>query len=153
MPQASSFSRRAAAAAGALLAALLLSGGVAAEAPSADDVNRTMMDYSFMRAGAVFFRAVDDQVLLDGAVTGMRATIKSRGGDPAKVPSIKAVGSKSADVSLLNDELRTVDQRFAPTIGEKDITYGAIAGILASLHDHWTVFMTPEEYRSLNQTL
>ncbi len=153
MPYVSSFSRRAAAAAGALLGAFLLSGGMAVAATSADDVNRTMMDYSFLRAGAVFFRAVDDQVLLDGAVTGMRATVKLKGGDPAKVPSLKAVGSKSADVSLLNDELRTVDQRFASAINERDITYGAISGILASLHDHWTVFMTPEEYRSLNQTL
>ena len=147
-----SIQRLAAAAAGALALALLGSGSAFAAQP-AEDLNRSMMDYSFLRAGTEFFKAVDDQVLLDGAVDGMRNAVKSKGGDPAKVPSLHGGGSKSADLSLLNQELLTVDRNYGKSVGEKEIAYGAIAGMLKSLGDRWTVFMTPDEYRSLNQNL
>jgi carboxyl-terminal processing protease len=139
------------AAAGALL---LGSGAVSLAAqPTADDLNRSMLDYSFLRAGAEFYKQVDDQVLLDGAVAGMRAVIKSKGGDPSKVPTLHNAGSKSADLSLLNQELVTVDRDFGKDVGEREIAYSAIAGIMRALNDRWTVFMTPDEYKSLNQNL
>jgi carboxyl-terminal processing protease len=138
------------AAAGALF---LGSGAASLAAQSADDLNRSMLDYSFLRAGAEFYKQVDDQVLLDGAVAGMRSAIKSKGGDPSKVPTLHGGGSKSADLSLLNQELQTVDRDFGKDVGEREIAYSAISGIMHSLNDRWTVFMTPDEYKSLNQNL
>jgi carboxyl-terminal processing protease len=142
-------------AAAAAAGALFLGSGAASLAaqPTADDLNRSMLDYSFLRAGAEFFKQVDDQVLLDGAVAGMRAVIKSKGGDPSKVPTLHNAGSKSADLSLLNQELVTVDRDFSKDVSEREIAYSAIAGIMRSLNDRWTVFMTPDEYKSLNQNL
>jgi carboxyl-terminal processing protease len=140
----------AAAAAGALF---LGSGAASLAAQSSDDLNRSMLDYSFLRAGAEFYKLVDDQVLLDGAVAGMRSVVKSKGGDPSKVPALHGAGSKSADLSLLNQELLTVDRDFGRDVGEREIAYSAIAGIMKSLNDRWTVFMTPDEYKSLNQNL
>jgi carboxyl-terminal processing protease len=142
-------------AAAAAAGALLLGSGAASLAaqPTADDLNRSMLDYSFLRAGAEFYKQVDDQVLLDGAVAGMRAVIKSKGGDPSKVPTLHNAGSKSADLSLLNQELVTVDRDFGKDVSEREIAYSAIAGIMRALNDRWTVFMTPDEYKSLNQNL
>lgn len=117
------------------------------------DLDRSMLDYSFLRAGSEFYKQVDDQTLLDGAVTGMKKIIQSKGGDASHVTSLKAVGSKSADLSLLNQELQAADIAYGKSVGERQIAYGAIAGIMDSLHDHWTVFMTPDEYKSLNQNL
>jgi carboxyl-terminal processing protease len=140
--------------AGALAGALLLGMGTRAvqAAPSGDDLNRSMLDYSFLRAGAEFYKSVDDQTLLDGAVAGIKKTVKSKGGDPNKLPALHTLGSKSADISQLNQELTTADRDFS-NVSEREIAYGAISGILDSLHDHWTVFMTPDEYKSLNQNL
>ncbi|MBV8081495.1 MAG: S41 family peptidase [Candidatus Eremiobacteraeota bacterium] len=117
------------------------------------DLDRSMLDYSFLRAGSEFYKQVDDQTLLDGAVAGIKKTIQSKGGDATHVQPLKAMGSKSADLSLLNQELQAADIAYGKTVGERQIAYGAIAGILDSLHDHWTVFMTPDEYKSLNQNL
>jgi carboxyl-terminal processing protease len=141
--------------AGALAGALLLGMGARAvqAAPSGDDLDRSMLDYSFLRAGAEFFKTVDDQTLLDGAVAGIKKTVKNKGGDPTKLPSLHSLGSKSADLSQLNQELTTADRDFGKSVGQREIAYGAISGILDSLHDHWTVFMTPDEYKSLNQNL
>ena len=140
-------------AAAAAAAAICLSGAATLAAQSNDDLNRSMLDYSFLRAGAEFFKQVDDQVLLDGAVAGMRSAVKSKGGDPTKVPTLHGAGSKSADLSLLNQELVAVDRDFGKDIGEREIAYSAISGMLRSLNDRWTVFMTPDEYKSLNQNL
>lgn len=141
--------------AGALVAAMLLGAGarMASAANGPDDLNRSMLDYSFLRAGAEFFKSVDDQVLLDGAVAGIKKTVKSKGGDATKLPALHSLGSKSADLSQLNAELLAADRDFGKNIGERELAYGAISGILDSLHDHWTVFMTPDEYKSLNQNL
>lgn len=141
---------------GAAALALTLSvgaGAALAAPPSSDDLNRSMIDYSFLRAGAEFFKQVNDQVLLDGAVTGMKNAVKSKGGDPSKIPTLHDAGSKTADISLLNQELTTVSHDFSKTLPEKDLAYAAIGGMLQSLHDRWTVFMTPDEYKSLNQNL
>jgi carboxyl-terminal processing protease len=140
-------------AAAAAAGALLLGSGASLAAQSSDDMNRFILDYSFLHAGAEFFKQVDDQVLLDGAVAGMRSVIKSKGGDPSKVPALHGGGSKNADLSLLNQELQTVDRDFGKNVGEREIAYSAISGIMQSLNDRWTVFMTPDEYKSLNQNL
>src|SRR5215469_1839281 len=145
---------------GAALAATLLVGArpitsLAATSPTTSnaDLDRSMLDYSFLRAGSEFYKSVDDQTLLDGAVSGIKKVVQSKGVDANKVPSLHSAGSKSADISLLNQELQTVDRDYAKTVGERLLAYGAIAGMLDSLHDHWTVFMTPDEYKSLNQNL
>ena len=141
-----------------LLAAVVLTAALLVRVPalaadSTSDLDRSMLDYSFTRAGSEFYRAVDDQVLLDGAVSGMRDVVRSKGGDPSKIPSLHGAGSRSADISLLNQELATVERDYAKSVGERVIAYAAISGMLKSLNDRWTVFMTPEEYKALNQDL
>jgi carboxyl-terminal processing protease len=137
----------------AALAATLLARVPALAADSSTDLDRSMLDYSFLRAGAEFYRAVDDQTLLDGAVSGIKDVVRSKGGDPAKVPALHGLGTRSADISLLNQELVNVDRDYGKTVGDRMIAYGAIAGMLKSLNDRWTVFMTPDEYKALNQDL
>lgn len=135
------------------LASTLFASAAALAADSPSDLDRSMLDYSFQRAGSEFYRSVDDQTLLDGAVSGIRDAVRSKGGDPAKVPTLRGLGSRSADISLLNQELATVDRDYGKIVGERILAYGAIAGMLKSLNDRWTVFMTPDEYKALNQDL
>jgi len=137
----------------AALAATLFSRAPAFAADAPSDLDRSMLDYSFQRAGSEFYHAVDDQVLLDGAVSGMKDAVRSKGGDPSKIPTLHGSTSRSANISMLNAELAAVDRDYGKLAGERTIAYGAISGILKSLNDRWTVFMTPEEYKALNQDL
>jgi carboxyl-terminal processing protease len=125
----------------------------AASASASDDVGRSMLDYSFERASAEFYKKTTDQVLLDGAVSGMRTIVKGHGGDPNKIPSLHSAGSDSADIAALNHELVMVEHDYGQSVGGRNIAYAAIDGMMQSLHDRWTVFMTPREYRSLNEGL
>ncbi len=118
-----------------------------------DDVDRSMVDYSFERAATDFYKSTNDQALLDGAVSGLRDAVKSHGGNPSKVPTVHGSGSSSGDLSQLNHELTVVDHEFGQSVGDRNLAYAAIDGMMQSLHDRWTVFMDPKEYRSLNEGL
>ncbi len=132
---------------------LSLSFSSLASASASDDVGRSMLDYSFERASVEFYKKTNDQALLDGAVSGMRAIVKTHGGDPNKLPLLHDTGNDSADVAALNHELLVADRDFGQAVGERNMAYAAIDGMMQSLHDRWTVFMTPKEYRSLNEGL
>ncbi|HXM19273.1 MAG TPA: S41 family peptidase [Candidatus Tumulicola sp.] len=139
---------------GTLFAAILAGVSLlAAPARAADDVNKSMLDYSFLRATIDFYKQVDYQALLDGAVSGFKTAVKNKGGDPTHVPVVRHLGSDSADIAALNEELKVVNREYGRTVGERELAYGAISGMMQSLRDRWTVFMTPQEYRSLNENL
>ncbi|MBC5825899.1 MAG: S41 family peptidase [Candidatus Eremiobacteraeota bacterium] len=142
----------------ALCLAATLSGlGPTALVPSAalgaPDVNRSMVDYSFARASLEFYKQTGDQVLLDGAVAGLRAAVRQHGGDPEKIPALHQAPSADLDLASLNRDLALANKQFGATVGEKELTYAAIKGVMESLHDRWTVFLDPKEYKSLNEGL
>lgn len=122
-------------------------------ATAADDMGRSMLDYSYSRAAIEFYKRTSDETLLQGVVTGLRAEVKLHGGDPNKIPNLHDSGNETANVAALNRELQSADQTYGAQIGERLLAYAAIAGMLDSLHDRWTTFMTPKEYRSLNEGL
>lgn len=120
---------------------------------SSDEVGRSMLDYSFEQAITEFYKQTDDQTLLSGAVTGLREYVKSHGGDPNKIPTLRGSGSDDSDITALNGSLALADQKFGATLGDRNLAYAAIAGMMDSLHDRWTVFMSPKDFRSLNEGL
>ncbi len=120
---------------------------------SSDEVGRSMLDYSFEQAISEFYKSTTDQTLLSGAITGLRDYIKSHGGDPNKIPAVHGSGSDESDIAVLNNTLTLADQKFGSTLGDRNLAYAAIAGMMDSLHDRWTVFMSPKDFRSLNEGL
>lgn len=137
----------------AFAAALLLATVGSVFTASADDVDRSMLDFAFARAQTQFYKPTSDQTLLDGAVSGMRLAVAAKHGDPSKLPALKSRNNQAADTVALNGELALASVRFDKTVGEKELSYAAIKGMMESLHDRWTVFMDPKEYRGLNEGL
>lgn len=134
----------------AIVAALVLT--PIAPARAAGDVNQSMLDFSFQRAVDEFYLHVGDQAILDGAVNGMRQIIKARGANPNVVHVVRSTGTESGDVVALN-RLLAAATKAAKAVPERDIAYGAIIGMMNSLHDRWTTFLTPKQFRSLNEGL
>jgi carboxyl-terminal processing protease len=120
---------------------------------ASDEVGRSMLDYSFEQALSQFYKATKDQTLLAGAVDGLRTYVKSHGGDPNKVPVVRSTGSDQSDIAALNHVLASADKTYGAKMGDRNLAYAAITGMLDSLHDRWTVFMTPKDFRSLNEGL
>src|SRR5579863_296295 len=93
-------------------AALILAAALALQPcfvarPAAAEVSldRAMLTYSFARATTEFYRDTADQVLMDGAISGMRIAIKEYGGNPALLPDVRSKNNPDADGSSLGREL------------------------------------------------
>jgi carboxyl-terminal processing protease len=150
--------RAAATALGVALALQMLAtaapAAAAASSAHADaTLDRAMLSYSFSRASNEFYKETGGQVLLDGAVGGMRLAIKEHGGNPALLPSLRDAGSSDADTSELGHELDLATKTFSKKVGERELAYAAIKGMLESLRDRWTVFLDPSEYKNFNTAL
>jgi carboxyl-terminal processing protease len=120
---------------------------------AAASLDRAMLSYTFSRATNEFYKETGGQVLLDGAVGGMRLAIKEHGGNPSLLPSLRDAGSSDADTAALGRELDLASKTFAKKVGERELAYAAIKGMLQSLRDRWTVFLDPKEYKSFNTAL
>jgi carboxyl-terminal processing protease len=136
-----------------LVAASLVASAGPGAARAADDVSRSMMDYAFARAIGQFYKPASDQQLLDGAVAGMRVAVAAGHGDPKRLPALRSRGSADADTTALNGELSMATKTFGRSVGERELSYAAIKGMMESLHDRWTVFLDPKEYAGLNEGL
>ena len=136
----------------ALATAATLALPAASPARAAVDLSQSMMDFSFQRAADEFYQHVGDQAILDGAVNGMRQIVKARGGNPNSIHSVHQTGSESGDVAQLNRALAAV-MKSIRGVQERDIAYGAIAGMMDALHDRWSTFLTPKQFRALNEGL
>jgi len=119
---------------------------------AADSVSRSMVDFSFTQAADQFYKQVTDQAILDGAVNGLRAIAKHFGDNPNRVSWVRPKGSESADVAALNHTLALAGKSYK-NVSERELAYGAIAGMMSALHDRWSVFLTPKEFRQLNEGL
>jgi len=136
----------------AFAAALVVGAFAPAPVRAADDVERSMVDFSFSQAADAFYKHVGDQAILDGAIDGMRVVLKAHGVNSGSVQYVHQTGSEQADISALNHAL-IVASRSHASVPERDIAYGAMAGMMNSLHDRWSVFLTPQQYRALNEGL
>jgi carboxyl-terminal processing protease len=128
-------------------------GAAASSAQTANSLDRAMLSYSFARATAEFYKQTGGQVLLDGAVNGMRLAVKEHGGNPLLVPSMRDAGSSDGDTTALGRELDAASKTFAKKVGERELAYAAIKGMMQALRDRWTVFLDPKEYKQFNTAL
>ncbi|HXW52380.1 MAG TPA: S41 family peptidase [Candidatus Acidoferrales bacterium] len=139
----------------AAAAAICLLFGVTASPSRAatDEVGRSMVDYSYEQALSQFYKQTNDQTLLDGAVEGLRDYLKSHGDNPNKIPGLHGSGNDASDLTALNHALALAEQSYGGSLGDRNLAYAEIAGMMDSLHDRWTVFMSPKDFRSLNEGL
>ncbi|HUA09108.1 MAG TPA: S41 family peptidase [Candidatus Acidoferrales bacterium] len=98
-----------------------------------------------------FYKHVSDQRVLDGARKGLDYILTKRH-VTAKLPQLHA-GSDEANVRFVQLEVEDAQRAAGKKISSTDLTYSAIAGMLSSVNDRYTVFLDPKEYAELNSGL
>jgi carboxyl-terminal processing protease len=140
----------------ALLASALL---VTAAIPSASiatsltGVESDELETSFSLLTSEFYKKVDQQVVLDGARAGMLAYLEKAGVKNAKVAEVHATDDPTQNAKELENDVRATVKEYGAKFGSRDLTYSAIAGLLGSVKDKYTVFLSPKEYQALNEDL
>jgi carboxyl-terminal processing protease len=100
-----------------------------------------------------FYKKVEPQAVLDGAHANLVAYLKTQGIANPKIGEARATADDLANVRELEHVVNDAVQTYGKTVGTSKITYAAIAGVLGSVKDRYTVFLDPHAYAELNEGL
>jgi carboxyl-terminal processing protease len=111
------------------------------------------LDTSFNRMTTEFYKKVDAQILLDGVHAQLLAFLAKNGIQKPSIPIVHASDDPQATLRELDREVNAVVTAYGAKIPSRQITYEAISGLLGSVHDKYTVFLSPKQYADLNEGL
>lgn len=114
----------------------------------ADEINQS---YGYLMQD--FYQKVDPQAVLNGARSSMVAYLKTKGIAAPKLPPVHAAPDDSTNMRELQREVGDAMTAYGNKISATQLSYAAIAGVLGSVKDRYTVFLNPKEYAELNEGL
>ncbi len=101
-----------------------------------------------------FYKKVDPQTTLDGARTSIVALLEKQGVKSPKLTQLRAVEDPLLNAKELERQVSAAVNAYGTRVGgSRPLTYSAIAGMLSSVKDKYTTFLSPREYAALNEGL
>ena len=98
-----------------------------------------------------YYKKVDEQQVLNGARDALVDAL-GKHHVTAKIPVLHANGDE-ANVRAIELDVEDAQRAAGKRVSATDLTYSAIAGMLNSVHDRYTVFLDPKDYAELNTGL
>lgn len=115
-------------------------------------LDSTEIQFSYDKLRADYYKKTDPQNIVDGARKEMEQQLRTAG-VKAKLPPIFAGQSSSATAKAVSHEVDVATRAAHGKMSAHLLSYAAIAGMLNSVHDKYTVFLTPKEFAALNEGL
>lgn len=100
-----------------------------------------------------YYQPVSPQHVLDSVRAALLVTLKHSGIKAASLPRMRASRLEDADVSEIDREVQNAAREAHRRVPIHLLSYAAIDGMMRSVHDVYTVFLTPKEFGALNQDL
>ncbi|MHB8356400.1 MAG: S41 family peptidase [Vulcanimicrobiaceae bacterium] len=139
---------------GALLAGLAqLPSATLAAGTGLSQADASEIRLSYIKLTAEFYKPTHPQSILDGARSELLHVLAKSGVKAAALPPLRASANSAYDIHAVEREVQLASRSAGRRISPHLLAYAAIAGMLSSVHDRWTVFLTPKEYAALNQGL
>ena len=111
-----------------------------------------LVDFAFHKVEEAFYEPVQAQTLLDGEHKGLVEYLSSKH-VRAALPAASASGIAATDRAKLNEELALAEERYGAKFGNTELTQAAISGMMDALKDPYTVYLSPHEIQSLDESL
>jgi carboxyl-terminal processing protease len=144
----------------AALLALATARVPAATAAALSNAQTEELVLSYKHLTSDFYKKVDKQAALDGARSAMIELLKKHHVANPNLPAVRASDDDYANAEALDREVEAAVSEYGSKVQPADslssstqITYAAINGVLGSVKDRYTVFLTPKEYAALNEGL
>ena len=113
-----------------------------------------LLDLAFRRVEDTFYKPINAQTLLDGEHHGLIAYLQvAKHIAGASLPRITATGDAAQDKSSINQQLAYAQRHYGARAGNSQLTQAAIRGMMDSLRDPYTVYLSPREIQGLNESL
>jgi carboxyl-terminal processing protease len=115
--------------------------------------DQRMLDNAFRQVEKAFYKPVNAQTLLTGEQRELVTYLKHHKiADPA-IPFSFANGDEAHDVQLLNRDLQLAQSQYGKVTSDAELTQAAIRGMLNSLGDPYTTYLSSSEINSLEESL
>ncbi len=115
--------------------------------------DQTMVDAAFRQVERAYYKPVNAQTLLTGEQHELVAFLKKQGIAAPSIPLLTATGDEAADLAALNHDLALAQTRYGKRASATELTQAAMRGMLASLGDPYTTYLSPHEISSLEESL
>ncbi len=125
----------------------------ATAAPPLASIDSDELSTSYTRLMTEFYKRVDSQTALDGARAGLTTFLISKKITSPNLPALHAVSDDGANLRALDREVGGAVATYGNRVSPRLLTYAAITGMLSSVKDKYTTFLTPKEYADLNAGL
>lgn len=135
------------------LGAMTLRVPAATAAAGLSPVEHDELELSYNRLTSEFYKKVDTQTAFDAVRAELIAYLKANGIAKPVVPEMHAGDDTAANLRELDREVNSVANEYGSKFGTRNITYEAITGLLSSVKDRYTVFLSPKDYAALNEGL
>ena len=122
--------------------------GLEADFPGGD---LDLINQAYTRVDDVYYRPVDMQDLLDGSRHGISAYLRAHHA-PLAVPAMATTGNPGGDATLVRREVVALSAE-DKALSQSDLSRAAVTGMLRSLDDPYTVYLSAHEISSLNEEL
>jgi carboxyl-terminal processing protease len=139
--------------AGALSAALIqppAASAAQAQLPAVD-ADEIATSYGYLVDN--FYKKVDPETVLSSVRNELLSAMRTAGVKHATLPAAHASDAPAADVREIDRDIEEAGTESKSKFSLHDLTYVALDGMMKSVNDRYTVFMTPKEYAGLNQGL
>lgn len=100
-----------------------------------------------------FYKKTDPQAILDSARKQLLTVLKSGGVHNARLAGLRATADAQTNMRAIDREVQAATHLAHSRVSAHDLTYAAISGMMKSVNDRYTVFLTPKEYAALNDSL
>ncbi|GAC1502216.1 MAG: S41 family peptidase [Vulcanimicrobiaceae bacterium] len=109
---------------------------------------------AYQRLTGEFYKKVNTASVLQSAHDNLVAYLKKQGVASPKVPALRASDDTAQNIRQLNREVEIASNTYhSSKFTARDLTYATIAGMLGSVKDRYTVFLSPKDYADLNAGL
>ncbi len=126
--------------------------GAAAQPAAVSPIDAAQVQISYSHLTNDFYKKTDPQAILSGARAELAKTLASNGVKKA-LPALTATTDPAQNVRAVDREIGIASKDAGTKVNAHLLSYAAISGMLNSVHDRYTVFLTPKEYAALNSGL
>lgn len=136
------------------LAAALVAGSAANAAPTPlSSLDQSEIAVSYQHLTGDFYEKVSPQAVLNSVRGDLIVTLHSHGIKHVSLPLLHANGLTASNVHAIDTEVESAARQARGRASAHELSYVAIDGMMRSVHDPYTVFLTPKEFAALNQGL
>jgi carboxyl-terminal processing protease len=112
-----------------------------------------LLDTAYRQVQEHYYKPVDVQQLLDGERRELNSYFKAHHAASPRFPAERMTGDRLHDEGLLNRTLQAAEHASGPRVQDEELTQTAISGMMNSLGDPYTTYLSPREISALEESL